>query len=49
MMTDERTEIGLEIEAALGGVLAHVRGETALPRRSWTTTPPSGSSPCENA
>ena len=26
----ERTETGLEIEAALGEVLAHVRGETAL-------------------
>ena len=33
MMTDERTEAGLEIEAALGEVLAHVRGETALPCR----------------
>ena len=33
MMTDERTETGLEIEAALGEVLAHVRGETALPCR----------------
>ena len=30
MMTDERTETGREIEAALGEVLAHVRGETAL-------------------
>ena len=29
-MTTERTDTGLEIEAALGEVLAHVRGETAL-------------------
>ena len=29
-MTTERTETGLEIEAALDEVLAHVRGETAL-------------------
>ena len=33
MMTEERTETGLEIEAALGEVLAHVRGEAALPCR----------------
>lgn len=33
MMTDERTETGCEIETALGEVLAHVRGETALPCR----------------
>ena len=33
MKTDERTEAGLEIETALGEVLAHVRGETALPCR----------------
>ena len=33
MMTDERTEAGLEIETALGEVLTHVRGETALPCR----------------
>ena len=33
MMTDERTETGREIEAALGEVLAHVRGDTALPCR----------------
>ena len=33
MITDERTEAGLEIETALGEVLAHVRGETALPCR----------------
>ena len=33
MMTDERTEAGLEIETALGEVLAHVRDETALPCR----------------
>ncbi len=32
-MTEHRTETGLEIEAALGEVLAHVRGETALPCR----------------
>ncbi len=32
-MTDERTETGLEIEAALGEDLAHARGETALPCR----------------
>ncbi len=32
-MTDERTETGLEIETALDEVLAHVRGETALPCR----------------
>ena len=29
-MTTERTETGLEIEGALGEILAHVRGETAL-------------------
>ena len=29
-MTGERTETGREIETALGEVLAHVRGETAL-------------------
>ncbi len=32
-MTSERTGTGLEIEAALGEVLAHVRGETPLPCR----------------
>ena len=32
-MTTERTELGRDIEAALGEVLAHVRGETALPCR----------------
>ena len=32
-MTCERTELGWEIEAALGEVLDHVRGETALPCR----------------
>ena len=32
-MTEERTELGREIEAALGEVLAHVRGETELPGR----------------
>ena len=29
-MTGERTELGREIETALGEVLGHVRGETAL-------------------
>ena len=29
----KRTQLGLEIEAALREVLAHVRGETALPCR----------------
>ena len=29
-MTGERTEVGHEIETALGEVLAHVRGETEL-------------------
>lgn len=33
MTMDERTETGLEIEAALGEALAHVRAETALPCR----------------
>ena len=32
-MTPERTKVGQEIEAALGEVLAHVRGEVDLPRR----------------
>lgn len=32
-MTTGRTDTGLEIETALGEVLAHVRGETALPCR----------------
>ena len=32
-MTQERSEAGLEIEAALGEVLSHVRGESALPCR----------------
>ncbi len=32
-MTTERTPLGKEIEAALGEVLAHVRGEIALPCR----------------
>jgi len=32
-MTTERTELGREIEKALGEVLAHVRGETELPCR----------------
>ena len=33
MTADERTETAREIETALGEVLAHVRGETALPCR----------------
>ena len=32
-MTTGRTGIGQEIEAALGEVVAHVRGEAALPCR----------------
>ena len=32
-MAAERTELGREIETALGEVLAHVRGETELPCR----------------
>jgi hypothetical protein len=32
-VTAERTELGREIETALGEVLAHVRGETELPCR----------------
>lgn len=32
-MTTKRTQVGLEIEEALGEVLAHVRGEVALPCR----------------
>ena len=32
-MTTQRTETGREVEAALGEVLAHVRGETRLPCR----------------
>ena len=32
-MTAERTELGREIETALGEVLAHVRGESELPCR----------------
>ena len=32
-MTTERTQVGREVEAALGEVLAHVRGETVLPRQ----------------
>ena len=32
-MTTERTQVGREIEAALGEVLSHVRGEAALPCR----------------
>ena len=32
-MTTKRTPIGLEVEEALGEVLAHVRGEVDLPRR----------------
>lgn len=32
-MTSERSRVGHEIEAALGEVLAHVRGEVELPCR----------------
>ena len=32
-MTAERTQLGREIETALGEVLDHVRGETDLPCR----------------
>ena len=32
-MTTERTQVGREVEAALGEVLSHVRGEAALPCR----------------
>ncbi len=32
-MTTERTDLGREVEAALGEVLAHVRGEMSLPCR----------------
>ena len=32
-MTTQRTDVGREVEAALGEVLAHVRGETELPCR----------------
>jgi putative transcriptional regulator len=32
-MTTKRTKIGSEVEAALGEVLAHVRGEVDLPCR----------------
>ena len=32
-MTTQKTEVGREVEAALGEVLAHVRGETQLPCR----------------
>ena len=32
-MTTGRTDLGREVEAALGEVLAHVRGETSLPCR----------------
>ena len=32
-MTAERTQMGREVEAALGEVLAHVRGEADLPCR----------------
>ncbi len=32
-MTTQRTAVGREVEAALGEVLAHVRGETQLPCR----------------
>jgi putative transcriptional regulator len=32
-MTTKRTQVGQEVEAALGDVLAHVRGEVDLPCR----------------
>ena len=32
-MTTKRTQVGQEVEEALGEVLAHVRGEVALPCR----------------
>jgi putative transcriptional regulator len=32
-MTDDRSELGLEVEQALNEVLGHVRGEIALPTR----------------
>lgn len=32
-MTTERTEVGRDLETALGEVLAHVRGEITLPCR----------------
>ena len=32
-MSTERTQLGQEIETALGEVLAHVRGEINLPTR----------------
>lgn len=32
-MTTERTDLGRKVEAALGEVLAHVRGEVELPCR----------------
>lgn len=32
-MTKKRTKVGLEVEAALGEVLGHVRGEIDLPCR----------------
>ena len=32
-MTTKRTDVWREVEAALGEVLAHVRGETSLPSR----------------
>ena len=32
-MSEERTELGRELEAALKEVLEHVRGETTLPCR----------------
>lgn len=38
-MSAERTQLGLEVEAALNEVLSHVRGETELPCRV-TADPP---------
>ena len=33
MTTERRTQVGQEVEAALGEILAHVRGEVDLPCR----------------
>ena len=44
-MTTDRTGIGREIEAALGEVVAHVRGEAVLSCRIVDAPPATGSSP----
>ena len=44
-MTTDRTGVGQEIEAALREVVAHVRGEAALPCRVVEAPPPTGSLP----